>query len=124
MNKVLAVLILSAACLAQTAPPKPDVTAPKAIPALNDAEKVPILSAQKLLFQKYTAYLQAKDALTAAESDTQKASAALISAWGALLEARHLKQGDVLICDGPTTAGCEKVAAGDIALLPKPEAKK
>jgi hypothetical protein len=113
--------LFGAFILGQTTPsPKLD----KPVAPLTDAEKIPILSAQKTLAYKYTAYLQKKAELSQAENETSAASEAVTKAWTALEEARHLKPGEAVRCDGPQPGPCEKVAVGDVALVPKPEVKK
>lgn len=127
MKLFLSVLLLSAAALAQTKPNPPALNPPVVkldISPLVLAEKVPILTAQKNLAYKYTVYLQAQSALQKAEIDVQQSSAAVTQAWKTLLDNRHLKPEDVVQCDGPAPGPCEKVAPGDVALVPKPEVKK
>jgi hypothetical protein len=105
-----------------TASPKLDrvVVAP-----LTDEEKISILTAQKTLFQKYSAYQQKMTELKAAEAEVGPASDAVVKAWVGVEETRHLKPGEAVRCDGPAPLpDCQGVAPGEVALKVKPEAKK
>ena len=122
MKTILSVLILSVASLAQT---KPASTKLVVVAPLTDEEKISILTAQKTLFQKYSAYQQKMTELKALEAEVGPAGDAVAKAWVGVEETRHLKPGEAVRCDGPVPLpDCQGVGPGEVALRVKPEAKK
>ena len=118
MKTLVAVLFCAALSFAQT--PTPPKSEPKTVAPLTEKEKLSVLTPQKVLFQKYSNYLQLQTQLAQAQTDTQNASQEVAKAWQALYDSRKLGQDDALRCDGPSPGPCAKVAAGDIDLVAKP----